>query len=397
MAMTKREKLLASGIAGIGCLLGGQYAINSVSSGFEELQTQIDRTQDKIDDHEDVIFKGQLDGKQLAELKGKSLPADPEEALSTYVSWLTQVGRSVGIEGLSVVKKGNAISTDAYTQYDFALQGKCKTDQVVELLAKFYDKDYMHSISTLSMQPDPRERDVFNLVIRAKALALKGASKDAEPSEEPSGRLKMDVAEYKDVILARNPFSPPNLAPSIETDSTLEIVLGDRNWNEVLEAKDPEEHDSNWKLKGDIPDGVKLNGGRLSFSPESVGEYDVTVVATDSGWPAMSTEKKIRLVVTEPVKEEEKVEPPKFDDATQAFASAIVQGAKGPEVCMRVKTKSETLWLSIGDDIDVGTVKAKVITINPIESYVEFESEERRWTLGMDESLSEAFQKSAVD
>lgn len=395
MAMTKREKLLASGIAGIGCLLGGQYAINSVSSGFEELQTQIDRTQDKIDDHEDVIFKGQLDGKQLAELKGKSLPADPEEALSTYVSWLTQVGRSVGIEGLSVVKKGNAISTDAYTQYDFALQGKCKTDQVVELLAKFYDKDYMHSISTLSMQPDPRERDVFNLVIRAKALALKGASKDAEPSEEPSGRLKMDVAEYKDVILARNPFSPPNRAPSIETDS-FEMVVGDR-WSDVLKAKDEEGHNVNWELVGEAPEGIELNGSRLSYSPQSPREVLVAVRARDTGWPAMSAEKKIRLKVTEPVKEEEKVEPPKFDDATQAFASAIVQGAKGPEVCMRVKTKSETLWLSIGDDIDVGTVKAKVITINPIESYVEFESEERRWTLGMDESLSEAFQKSAVD
>lgn len=396
MAMTKREKLLASGIAGIGCLLGGQYAINSVRSGYEELQTQIDRTQDEIDDHEDMIFKGQLDGKKLADLKGKSLPTDPEEALATYVSWLTQVGRSVGIDGLSVDKKGRATTTDAYTAHAFELKGKCKTDQVVELLAKFYDKDYLHSISTLSMLPDARERDVFTLVIRAKALALNGAPKDAEPSEEPSGRLKMDVSEYKDVILARNPFSPPNRAPSIETKSTLEIVQGER-WSERLEAKDEEGHDTSWELKGDVPEGLELNGGRLSFSPEKVGEYDVSVVAIDSGWPAMSSEKKIRLVVKPPEKKVAKVEPPKFDDATKAFASAIVQGAKGPQLCVRVMTKSETLWLSVGDDIDVGTVKAKLITINPRESYVEFESEERRWTLGMDESLSEAFQKSAID
>lgn len=395
MAMTKREKLLATGVAAIAGLFGGNYVINTVSSGFEEQQADIDRTKGKIEKLDDVIFQGKLDAKKLEKVRSKSLPSDPERVLATYTTWLTEIGDSVGIRDLYVGKYGRPIPKDAYTQYSFELKGKCKTDQVVELLAQFYDQDFLHTIESLQMNPVIRERDVFELTLRARALALKGAPKEVTPSEEPSGRLKMDVDEYKDVILARNPFSPPNEPPRIETDSRLEIVLGDR-WSESLKASDQEGHQVNFELV-DAPEGVELNGSRLNFSPEETGEYLVTVRASDTGWPSMSTEKRIRLVVNEPEKEEEKVEPPKFDEATIAFASAILQSAKGPQLFVRVPTASDTLKLYVGDKIDVGSVQAEVISIDPLGSYVELQTGDRRWTLGMDESLAEAFKKSEID
>lgn len=396
MAMSKREKLLAAGVASIAGLLGGNYAINTVRSGFDEQQAKIDRTKSNIEKLEDVIFQGKLNAKKIDGIREKSLPSDPERVLSTYTTWLTEVGEEVGIQGLFVGKYGSPKPKDAFTEYAFVLKGKCRTDQVIELLAEYYDQDFLHTIESLQMNPVARERDLFELELRSRALALKDAPKEVTPSEEPSGRLKMDVDKYKDVILARNPFSPPNKAPSIETDSRLEIVVGDR-WSESLKASDEEGHSVDWEIVGEAPEGVELNGSRLNYSPESTGEVLVTVRASDSGWPSMSTEKRIRLVVNEAEKEVVKVEPPKFDDATKAFASAIVEGAKGPQVCVRVLTKSETLWLSVGDEIDVGTVQASVVEISPAGSFVEFQSGDRRWTLGMDETLAEAFKKSDVD
>ncbi|HBE70081.1 MAG TPA: hypothetical protein DDW52_18190 [Planctomycetaceae bacterium] len=396
MAMTKRERMLATGVGAIGVLLGGQYGVNYVQSGFETQEKSIKSTRNEIEKLEDSIFEGQLANRTLEKLREKSLPSDENVLRKEYTNWLTALGRQTGVEGLSVNKFGRTITTDAYTEYDFNIAGKCRTDEVVDFLAAFYDKDYLHSIASLSMTPIPREQDMFMMDAKIRAIALNDAPKDVMPSDEPSGRLKKSADKYREVILARNPFSPPNNPPKIETDSKLEIVAGER-WSESLKASDEEGHDVEFELVGEAPEGLELRGGRLNFKPEVPGEYELLVRAIDSGFPSMTSEKKVRLVVTEPPKEEPKEEPPEFDEATQTEITAVVRGNRGPQVGLHAKTKSETMWLSVGDEIDIGTIKAKIIDINPAESFAELESDGKRWTIGMNESLTTAFARSEVD
>jgi hypothetical protein len=92
-----------------------------------------------------------------------------------------------------------------------------------------------------------------------------------------------------------------------------------------------------------------------------------------------------------------KVEEPKFDPATQSRVSAVLGGRKGPEAWIRSMTDGKTFELAVGDDFELGTIKAKVVSINLKESFVELETDGRRWTVGMDSTLTEAFAKSQVD
>ncbi len=399
MAMTQRERYLAIGVASIAGIVGVQYMYSTVRDGLDKKQRLIDNARSQVETLDQTINQGMIDSTKLEALAEKSLPSDSQVLLADYTTWLTDIGKSSGVDGLSVRALGQPRfdKVGNFTAYSFELVGTAKTDQVIDLLAKFYDKDYLHTLDVVQVDPIPRTRDVFRVTLKSRALALKIAAPDQEPSEQPSGRLQLSPEEYKEAVLARNPFSPPNNAPDIKTSSSLEITLGDNRWNKPLEAEDTEGHGIEWSLVGDAPEGARLRNGTLYFSPTEVGEFDVTVQAKDKGWPSMSQEKKIRLVVKEPAKEVEKVEPPKFDAATQAFVSAIVSGQKGPQACIRSLTESQPYWVAAGDDLEVGTIKAKVISISVAESFVELQSDEIRWTVGMDSSLAESFAKSQVD
>ena len=91
------------------------------------------------------------------------------------------------------------------------------------------------------------------------------------------------------------------------------------------------------------------------------------------------------------------VEKPKFDAAEQSRVTAMVGGVKGPQVWVRSLTDGKSFQLSEGDDFEVGTIKAKVLSINLKESFAEFETEGIRWVVGMDSMLKEAFEKSKIN
>jgi hypothetical protein len=396
MAMTQREKYLAIGVASVVGLVGMQYGYNSIRTSMDKKQRKINAARAEVDKLDQVISQGEVDSMKLQALSNLSLPSDPEKVLSEYKTWLTEIGEDAGISGLAVKDGGRPRETKAYITYTFALTGQAKTDQVIELMAKFYDKNYLHTLDKVIVTPIARKRDEFNVSLTARAMAMKIAPPDQEPLETPSGRLNSDLDEYKDIILARNPFSPPNNAPEIKTGRELEITLGE-NWSHPLEADDEEGDRVDWELVGDGPNGLELRRGSLSWSPEETGEFEVAVRGTDTGWPAMSSEKRIRLVVKEAPKEEPKVEAPKFDAATKTFVSAIVSGQRGPEACIRSLTEPEPMWLAKGEQLSVGAIEAKILNINVAESFLELETDGKRWTMGMEESLADAYKKSLSD
>ncbi len=398
MAMTKRERILALGVGVTIGLFAVQYGFNSLKNSLQQKQDLADAAQAEFDRVNKIETSGLIAAEKINALKTKSLPTQMETLVAQYRDWLFKLGEESGLSDIKVVPPNgpSASSSKAYAAYDFKLSGYCRTDQVVDLLARFYDKNYLHTIKTLKLN-QTKERNVLNVVLDAQALALKGADANQEPAAEPSGRLAMSPDEYKLAILNRNPFAPPNQKPKLATSRTHEIKRGE-SWSLSLEANDPENQAIDFELVStELPEGLSFRRGAFSWRPTENGEYEVEIRAKDRGWPSQTVEEKLTLRVVDPPAEEPKVEPPAFDVASQAFVSAMLKGRGGPEAWIRSRTDGKTLQLSEGSDFELGSIKAKVVGINLKEDFLELETDGRRWTIGMDTSLADAFKRSQID
>lgn len=69
-------------------------------------------------------------------------------------------------------------SPKSYTSYNFTLQGSCRTDQLIDLMAKFYDKNYLHSITKLNLTMTD-QANWINIQLDAEATALRVADPKA--------------------------------------------------------------------------------------------------------------------------------------------------------------------------------------------------------------------------
>ncbi|MEZ6134054.1 MAG: hypothetical protein R3C53_03990 [Pirellulaceae bacterium] len=394
--MTPREKILA---LGVGAIVGGAgifYGIDSMRAGLEDKRTTAENAKLSYEKAEMIIASGFVAGDKFNKLKAKSLPADEELLATQYSQWLLQLGKESGLRELAV----NPLSSEqggSYKAFKFSLTGKCSEEQVIDLLGKFYDKDYLHTIEKLSLLPNPNAAGEVNVTLDAKALKLNGAGSNQPPSKESSGRLAMQIDEYKQKIMNRNLFSPPNQAPSLATSRTQEIPRG-QPWRLKLEGKDPENHRVEFELVStELPPGMKFSRQEFSWSPSENGEYEVTVRAKDNGWPSQTSEEKLTFKVVDPPVVAKVEKPPEFDKATQAFVTAIMGGRGGSEGWLRSRIDGETIHLKEGEEFEVGSIKAKVLSVNINEDFVELETDGKRWTIGMDTSLAEAFNKSQVD
>lgn len=395
--MTKRERYLAIAVAGVVGLFVVQYGINSIRSSLQAKQDAVDVARSDAEDMEKILTTGKLAARKLEQLTPKSLPTNHEALVNQYRNWLFELGETSGLNEINVSTPRSSSTTVAYSSYDFTLSGLARKDRVIELLAKYFDRDYLHSITNLNLN-QTRSRDELRIVLDSRVLALNNASPKQPPSLESSGRLAMSVEEYQAVILGRNPFSPPNEPPRFASSRRHEVPRGDR-WSLDLEANDPENHEIEFEVVSPkLPEGLTFEGGAFSWVPEENGEYEFKVRAKDRGWPSKATEDTFVISVVDPPREEPKVEQPKFDVASQAFVSALLRGRRGPEVWIRSRTDGETLQLSEGAGFELGSVKAKVVGIHLDSDYVELESEDgSRWTIGMNTSLAEAYRQSRID
>lgn len=395
--MTQRERLLAIAVGVIVLLVGGQYLFSSLSTTLQKKQDAVDSAAAELSSQELVVKKGQKAAEKINALVPKSLPKDPELLADQYRDWLYELASEVGMNGTAIVVPKQAIrKNDAYSAYKFSLTGFCRSDRVLDLMGKFYDKDYLHSIINLSWSPDSKDPNLLKVVLDAEAIALNDAPETKEASQESSGRLAMSIEEYKDVILSRNPFSPPNQPPKIETDRVVEIERGSR-WSLPLKATDPEGSSGmDWELVSEeVPDWLRYRDGEFSGSPQENGETEVVVRVTDRSYPPASAEQKLVFKVVDPP--EKPVEPPKFDVASQAFVTALIGGRNGSEVWIFSRTEGKKLELKQGDDFEIGSIKAKVIDINLKEDYVELETDGAHWMVDQDASLADAYLKSQIN
>jgi hypothetical protein len=150
-----------------------------------------------------------------------------------------------------------------------------------------------------------------------------------------------------------------------------------------------------YEFEGEPIRGMQLDpaSGNLSWTALELGDYKVGVRATDSGIPAKSSVQWISIKVQEPPPAVKK--PKDFDVASQAFVSALISDGKGPQAWIRSKTENKTLYLREGEQLKLGDIEGKVISIG--SNFLEVETEGKRWTVGQDESLADAYKRGIED
>jgi hypothetical protein len=228
MAMTPRERILAIGVGATIGLFGLQYGLSSINATLAAKRVQVLAAKDSVKKLNDQIKQGKASQDALRSLKSKSFPTNAELLNARYGEWLLKLGQEVGLTNIKVTPldtnkqvKPSKIPP-AFNSYKFTMQGDCRTDQLVELLAKYYDKGLLHTITNLRVKMT-KQANLLTISLDSQAIALRGADPKQEFSTESSGRLAKSAEEYEKTIIGRNPFAPPNKPPKLATSTRQEF------------------------------------------------------------------------------------------------------------------------------------------------------------------------------
>jgi len=349
------------------------------------------------DDQKLQITAGSIAKSKLNRLVSQSLPSNEEKARAQYLEWLIDLAEECELIDPLPKTEGDSVEKDLYQSFKFQLSGTGTIENATKLLYAFHAKDYLHRILRFDMQPLPNSKipNQLKITLQSEVLALKNAKPDQPPPGNNAPRLEKSYEEYYNSIVGRNIFAPTNTPPAFEKSKLVSATLGIK-MDVGLGAKDADPGQViKYEFEGEPIKGMQLDPetGNLSWTAMELGDYKVAVRATDSGIPAKSSVQWISIKVQEPPPAVKK--PKDFDVASQAFVSALIADGKGPQAWIRSKTENKTLYLRQGEQLKLGDIEGKVISIGT--NFIEFETEGKRWTVGQDESLSDAYKRGIED
>ena len=398
MAMNSRENLLAAGVGLGGMLFVGNSIVSTIQSGFEKKKELIASLEKKKNDQVLELTAGDVARLKLNKVVTKSLPRSEENASADYQKWLISLGEESQLYEPRIQNSGELAEKDgSYHLYKYKLTGTGTIENATQLLYGFFSKDYLHRISQFDMRPIPNsaEPDQLNISLDCEVLALGIAKEKQEPPSGDSKRFGKSLDEYKQTILGRNLFAPTNQPPKLAAKGSASVIVG-VPLKHTVEAQelDPKQR-LTYELVGDVPRGLLIDKdtGSLTGSIKEIGEYKFDVQVTDNGIPRKSSLQSLTINV-KPLPPAQKP-PVQFDVASQAMITALIFGGDAPEAWIQSKTESKTYKLRKGDQLKLGGVNGLVKEVGA--NYMELETEGRKWVVGLDESLAEAYARSKSD
>lgn len=397
MAMNQREKYLAVGVGAVLALFIGQSVLSSIQGGFDKKKETIDSLEKKKTEQELQQTAGLVANDKLNAVVVRSLPKSEEKARADYMEFLIELGDEAKLSEPTPRFLGESPEKDTYQSLKFQLTGVGTIENATQLLYGFYKKNYLHRITRFDLRPvtNAKEANQLTISLDCEVLSL-GIAKDKQPPpKEPSNRVAKSLEDYKYYILERNLFSPANNPPSLDANKVVDAKVGLRVEHSI-EAKDLDQNQVlKYEIVGEAPAGLQLekSTGKLVWTSKETGDYKVDVKVTDSGIPSRTAQQ----TVTFKVKEVPTPPPPpvQFDVASQAMVTALIAGKNGPEAWVLSKTESKTIYLRQGDQLKLGGVEGKVIEVG--SNFVEFETAGRRWLVGLDETLADAYSRGQND
>lgn len=353
------------------------------------------------------------------DLRQRSLAAGKTAANNEYRDWLVGlVENELKFAGTPNVKPKATIPIKSdvgnrellYNQLNFQLDCVGNYKQIVDLLYKFYEKNYIHRIERLTMNLARKkgsdgqltfDRGRFNVQLQIQVLSLVDADEERTPEAVENIKLFYDSKEsekhlselddYYATILRRNLFGFPNNAPDFGSrEKDFEFEEGEKV-SIRLSADDEDDDDMEFslvsvdgKVKSDQIEAA--SSGRFKLDISELGEYKFKARVTDKNYYPKSDEMSVVVIIEkkeEEKKPEPKKDPPKFDHTKFTVIYAVNSNIRGERFCgIEVRTLGKDYKLQIGDEFKVGDVEAKIIDINSRHAVIEMDGKRYAYAAG---------------
>ncbi len=416
--LTDREKFLVYAIVGIVPVVilyfGFTYFMGEMTKRRANLRAVTSKLEKMQEDANYAMILTQVKN----DLKQRSLAADQTAAQNEYRDWLQGLvendikfgGRPKVTPKATIPIKSEVGKREVlYNQLNFTLDCVGSYKQIVDLLYKFYEKNYIHRIERMDLNLLREkgesgkltfDRKRFTAKLQIQVLSLVDADDERTPEAVPNVKLFYDSKEsekhlseledYYSVILRRNLFGFPNNAPDFGSrKKQLEFEEGE-SISFKLTADDEDEDDMEFSLvstDGKVKsEQIEASGGRFKLDISELGEYEFKSRVTDKNYYPKSDEMSVVVVIME--KEEEKkdppkVDPPKFDHTKFTVIYAVNSNIRGERFCgIEVRTLGKDYKLQIGEEFKVGDKKAKIIDINSRHAVIEMDGKRFAYAAG---------------
>jgi len=395
--MTKRERILALGVGLVVVALVFQLGVNRVREGFKLKMNRVIALSEEVSKKQKIVADGFKAKENIAEFAKRSLPSKTENAIAEYRKWLDKIMGEVNLQSPENTHVRSEEVKGLFEAHQFHITGKGTLPQLVKLIYLFFEKDYLHRIRSMKISPERRQPYQLSIDMELDAVGLYEAKPNQPAPTNPSKRVALSLDEYQSRIVNRNLFAFANNPPALQKTVAVQVAK-DSSLDFQAAANDPDAGQKvEYAIDGEAPKGLTIekSTGKLIWLPKELGDYKVTLIAKDDGIPFRTSSQTVSIkVIDVPPKPPE--DKPKFDVASQSFVNAFLTGVKGqPEVWIRSKIEDKTLQLKIGDELKLGGVVGKCTAIGA--TYAEFETEGKRWIVGMDESLADAYRRMEVD
>jgi hypothetical protein len=393
--MNQRERLLAIAVGGLLLALAVSWGFGKYRSALQARRSALAAEQNRQQQITEQLLQGEYANRYMGEYLIRSLPANPERAKSAYQQWLLATIDAHQISSATVSANSSRMIGDLYQRLEFRFNGQGRFADFIELLHAFYAKDYLHRIRSFSLSPT-KDGD-FKIEMSIDAIALLAAPADATPRSAPSWQVAADVTAYRDEILNRNMFAPPNQPPTYQGDPVVEAIVG-RATPTPLRFADPDGDSLEFAFMQPPPEFVRLDEqtGALRVDSDETQEFEIQVRATDAGYPRKSIEQTLTVKIVDPPPPPPPPKPkPDFDDASQTSLTALLQVGDEWTAWMNVRTRGQTLKLRVGDQFEIGSLQGSVIELTAKYALLEVNGRRFQYRQGM--SLADAFRDAAEE
>lgn len=400
--LTQREKVLIYVIIGTLPVVLLYFGFNWFMGQLKAKSVKLDQVSRQLADidarSEQAIEKTLLKN----QLKQRSLSSQENVAQGEYREWLRQlVEEDIKFKGAPKVTW--RVTTDfksefgkknvIYKQLNFQLDCQGTYGQLVELLYKFYEKNYIHKITRLDLNlvkgkrvegKVTFDRNKFNVKAQIQVLSLVDADEARSPiaveniklfyQDAETGEFISSLEDYNAIVMKRNLFGFPNNPPDFGSrKKTFDFEEGDRV-SLRLSADDEDDDDLEYMLTS--TDG-KVNSdqidqsrpGSFKLDIEKLGSYEFKAMVTDKANYPKSDDMLVVVNIEEKEPEPPKKDPdppaPKFDPLKFTFLEAIVQNFAGQPICwINVRPLGTLHKVAAGAEFEVGKREVKVVKIN---------------------------------
>jgi hypothetical protein len=210
--MNPRERILAATVFAILALWGGYSLFGSYQTTLDARGSQVEDARSQLRNAKLTVAKGRKAVQDLERLQKRSLPADPEKALSLYKVWLLTKAKASGLTVNDIKLAPRTTSSTTFNAIGYQIEATGTLTSVAAMLYEFYHSPQLHQIMRLRLQR-PTGATQLQVTMEVEALCLPGAVATDTLPEGDSKRLKLaSAAEYQKLLAERDlgtAYTPP--------------------------------------------------------------------------------------------------------------------------------------------------------------------------------------------